>query len=182
MTHMFRKIRKFSTNVSKNVVNMGRRGGRKPRQDGAGLDEIDRKVLKALMSDPRMSLRDIAAVTSTSVGAVREHISSLQRSGVIRGYTAIVDPFKAGYKITAVIEIFESKKGLGLVENAVRAMPNVCAVYSVTGGTDVIAIARFMDSEELNNFVRRVLRMRNVSRTETLIVLDTYKEDFRPRL
>jgi Lrp/AsnC family transcriptional regulator, regulator for asnA, asnC and gidA len=177
---MFRKIRRFGTNVSKNVKGMSIGKKEKYGQEKLKLDEIDKNILRALMSDPRMSLRDIAAVTTNSVGTIRERLGKMQKHHVIRGYTAIVDPSKVGYRITAVIEIFESKKGLGLIEDNIKNMPNVCGVYSVTGSTDVIVIARFHDSDELNDFVRKILRMKNVSRTETLIVLDTYKEDFRP--
>lgn len=176
---MFRRIRKFGTNVSKNVRNLNISKGRKILAENLVLDEIDKKILRTLMSDSRMSLRDIAGVTTNSVGAIREHLSKLQKHQVIRGYTAIVNPAKVGYKITAVIEIFENKKGLGIVEEAITSMQNVCGVYSVTGGTDVVVIARFRDSEELNNFIRKILKIKNVARTETLIVLDTYKEDFR---
>lgn len=176
---MFRRIKKFGTNVSKNVRNMNISKRRKTVTEDLVLDEIDKKILRALMSDPRMSLRDIAATTTNSVGAIREHLSELQKHQVIKGYTAIVNPAKVGYKITAVIEIFENKKGLGIVEETIKNMPNVCGVYSVTGGTDAVAIARFRDSEELNNFIKKILKIKNVARTETLIVLDTYKEDFR---
>lgn len=176
---MFRRIKKFGTNVSKNVRNLNISKGRKIVTEDLVLDEIDKKILRTLMSDSRMSLRDIAGATTNSVGAIREHLSKLQKHQVIRGYTAMVDPAKVGYKITAVIEIFENKKGLDIVEETIRNMTNVCGVYSVTGGTDVVVIARFKDSEELNNFIRKILKIKNVARTETLIVLDTYKEDFR---
>lgn len=179
---MLKNIRRFGTNVSKNVRNLNTRKKSKDVQERFRPDEIDKKILRALMSDPRMSLRDMAAYTTNSVGTIREHMAKLQRNNVIKGYTAIIDPSKVGYRITAVIEIFESKKGLGIVEENIRNLPNVCGVYSVTGSTDVVVIARFRDSDELNDFVRKVLKMKNVSRTETLIVLDTYKEDFRPML
>ncbi len=177
---MFRKIRRFGTNVSKNVRNLDIRHTGKNAQEILKLDEIDKKILRTMMTDPRMSLRDVAAATTNSVGTIREHSAKLQRHHVIRGYTALIDPFKVGYKITAIIEVFENKKGMGIVEDNIKVLPNVCGVYSVTGSTDVVVVARFHDSEELNNFVRKILKMKNVSRTETLIVLDTYKEDFRP--
>lgn len=177
---MFRKIRKFGTNVSKNVMNLNIRKKAPKTVDEMKLDEIDKKILRALMSDPRLSLRDLASISTNSVGAIREHLSKLQKHQVIRGYTTLINPIKVGYKITAIIEVFENKKGLGQVEEILSSMPNVCGIYAVTGSTDVVVIARFRDSEELNNFIRKILKIKNVARTETLIVLDTYKEDFRP--
>ncbi len=177
---MFRKIRKFGTNVSKNVQNLNIMKRTKKDESELILDEIDKKVLRTLMMDPRMSLREMAAMINNSVGTVREHLYKLQKHKAIRGYTALINPLKVGYKITAIIEIFENKKGFGKIEDSITNLPNVCGVYSVTGSTDVVVIARFRDSEELSNFVKKILKMKNISRTETLIVLDTYKEDFRP--
>lgn len=178
---MFRKFKEFGTNVSKNVKNLDIRSRiRNPELGGElVLDDTDKKILRALIADARMSLRDIAGYTDLSVGTVREHLGKIQRSGIIEGYTTVVDPMKVGYKMTAVIEVFQHRKGANTVEKSVTGLPNVCGVYNVTGNTDVLIIARFRDSDELNAFVKRILKMENVARTETLIVLDTFKEDFR---
>ena len=55
----------------------------------------------------------------------------------------------------------------------------MCGVYSVAGNTDLVLIARFRDSDELNDLIKKILKMKNVLRTEPLIALDTYNEDFR---
>jgi DNA-binding Lrp family transcriptional regulator len=178
---MFRKFKEFGTNVSKNVKSLDIRSRIRNAELGGEfvLDEIDKKILRALTADSRMSLRDIASYTDISVGTVREHLSRIQKSGVIKAHTTMLDPLKVGYKMTAIIEVFQHRKGANSVEKSVVGQPNVCGVYNVTGNTDVLIIARFRDSDELNAFVKRILRMENVARTETLIVLDTFKEDFR---
>jgi DNA-binding Lrp family transcriptional regulator len=183
---MFKRIRKFGTNVSKNMKNLYIID---PRRIGTNVstkmeinptfDEADRKILRALTADSRMSLRDISGYTGLALGTVREHLTKIHDSGIIKGYTTIINPMKVGYKMTAIIEVFENKKTPNLVEKSIIDMPNVCGVYNVTGDTDVLIVARFHDSDELNAFVKRLLRMKNVERTETLIVLDTFKEDFR---
>ena len=52
-------------------------------------------------------------------------------------------------------------------------------VYDVTGTTDAMILAKFKTRRELNNFVKRILRMPFVERTNTRVVLNTIKEDFR---
>lgn len=183
---MFRRIRKFGTNVSKNMKNLNIMNSRKTDtnvstkvQIDATFDEADKKVLRALTADSRMSLRDISSYTGLALGTVRDHLAKIHNSGIIKGYTTIINPLKVGYKMTAIIEVFENKKTPNLVEKSIIDLPNVCGVYNVTGNTDVLIVARFHDSDELNNFVKRLLKLKNVERTETLIVLDTFKEDFR---
>lgn len=170
---MFRRIRKTGTYVSKRLR------GQKPDAP-LKVDDTDRKILRAITADSRLSLRNLAAATHISVGTIRERLSRLQAHGVIKNYTVTLDPSKLGYKMTGVIQVFlSSKDGIREIEGKVAKAPYVDAVYSVTGGSDVIIIARFRDSEDLNRFVKEVLAMKGILRTSTLVVLDTFKEDFR---
>jgi len=170
---MFRRIRKTGTYVSKRL--MGQKNVPSLR-----IDDTDRKILRAMMADSRLSLRNLAATTHISVGTIRERIAKLQSHGVIKNYTVMLDPSKLGYKITGIIQVFlSSKDGISPIENKVAKMPSVAAVYSVTGGSDLIIIARFKDAEGLNVFVKEILAMKGILRTSTLIVLDAFKEDFR---
>lgn len=174
---MFKKMRKFGTNVSKNIPRFARPKIRLGRKEELNLDDADLRVIKVLTSNPRASLREIASTTSSSVGTVRDRLSKLHRHGVIKGYRTLIDPRKLGYSITAIIKIFEKKEDVGFIESRLRRMPNVFALYSVTGDTDAVVLARFRDSQELHGFVKTLLKMPNVVRTETLLVLDTYKEE-----
>lgn len=64
------------------------------------------------------------------------------------------------------------------LEKQLRLFPNVCAVYDITGLTDVIIIAKFRNRRELSNFVKNDLKPPYVERTNTHIALITVKEDF----
>ena len=170
---MFKGIRKTGTYVSKRLR------GQRP-DEPLKVDDTDRKILRAITADSRLSLRNLAAATHISVGTIRERLSRLQAHGVIRNYTVMLDPSKLGYKITGVIQVFlSSKDGIREIQNKVAKVPSVAAAYSVTGGSDLIVIARFRDSDELNQFVKEILAMKGILRTSTLVVLDAFKEDFR---
>jgi len=94
----------------------------------------------------------------------------------------IVDPFKVGYGLTAVILIQAEGKHLLDVEREVAEMGNVVSVYDVTGDFDIAVIARFKDRFDLNTFIKSLLSMLYVRRTVTSIVLNIVKEDFRVKI
>jgi len=81
--------------------------------------------------------------------------------------------------LTALVEITVSKGRLLEMENEIARMPNVCAVYDVTGLTDAIVIAKFKSREDLSAFAKRLLSLPYVERSNTHVVLTTIKEDFR---
>jgi len=143
------------------------------------LDETDVKILKTLVSDARLSSRQISKKSGVSIGTVLTRMKKMEKEGLVRGYSAIVDHEKLGYQLTALTEITVSKGRLLEVENEIARMPNVCCVYDVTGLTDAFVIAKFKSREELSIFAKRLLALPFVERTNTHVVLTTIKEDFR---
>ena len=106
-------------------------------------------------------------------------VRRLEKAGVIRGYSAIIDHERIGYDLTAIAEITVSKGKLLEIERVISNIPNACAVYDVTGLTDAIVIAKFHSREELSKFTKNLLSLSFVDRTNTRVVLQTIKEDFR---
>lgn len=143
------------------------------------LDEVDRRVLEELLRDSKQSLREIAAKARVSVGTVLARVKRMEKAGVIKDYTVILDYEKLGYELTAVTEITASKGKLLEVDREIAKMPMTCVVYDITGLTDAIVIAKFKSREELSNFTKTLLAIPHVERTNTHIVLTTIKEDFR---
>ena len=64
-------------------------------------------------------------------------------------------------------------------EKELAKIPNVCAVYDITGQTDAMVIAKFKSRRSLSDFTKRLLAMPFIERTNTHMVLTTVKEDFR---
>jgi DNA-binding Lrp family transcriptional regulator len=147
--------------------------------DVMSLDETDVKILKALTLDSRLSSRQIARQCGISIGTVLSRIRRMEREGIIKGYSALLDHEKLGYELTVVSEITVSKGRLLEVENEIARLPNVCCVYDVTGLIDAAIIAKFKNRDELSKFTKRLLSIPYVERTNTHVVLTTVKEDFR---
>lgn len=143
------------------------------------LDEIDVKILKTLTIDARLSSRQIARQCDVSIGTVLSRMKKMEKEGIIRGYSALLDHERLGYELTVVSEITVSKGRLLEVENEIARLPNVCCVYDLTGLIDAVIVAKFKNREELSRFTKRLLAIPYVERTNTHVVLTTVKEDFR---
>lgn len=142
------------------------------------MDETDVKILKTLLADARLSYRKIAEQIGVSPPTVLSRIARLQNDRIIKRYSAILDHEKLGYDLTAVMEVTASKGKVLDLERQVCKFPNVCAVYDITGVTDVIIIAKFRNRKELSDFVKKDLNLPYVERTNTHLVMITVKEDF----
>jgi len=143
------------------------------------LDEIDRKLLRELLTDSKRSYRELARSIGVSTATVINHIKRLESAGVLTDYTVRLDGERLGYELTVITEITVSKGKLLEVEEEVAKIPNVCAVYDVTGLTDAMVIAKFKSRRNLSDFTKKLLAMPYVERTNTHVVLTTMKEDFR---
>lgn len=143
------------------------------------IDQTDVKILKTLLSDARLSNRQIAKKVGVSTATVISKIRRMEQEGIIKGYTAILDQERLGYELTVITEITVSKGKLLEIEREIAKMPNVCAVYDVTGLTDAMVIAKFKNRKELSDFTKGLLSMPFVERTNTHVVLTTVKEDYR---
>ena len=143
------------------------------------IDETDVKILKKLLTDARSSYRKIAFEIGVSPPTVLNRISKLEMDNTIKSYSAVIDHVKLGFDLTAVIEITAVKNKIIEVEKHISKLPNVCAVYDITGLTDMIIVAKFKNRRELSNFVKNDISSPYIERTNTHIVLITVKEDFR---
>ena len=145
----------------------------------ASIDETDKKIIAEYLKDARVSYREVAKRLQLAVGTVLTRTKKLENDGIIESYSAVLIHDKLGYEIIAISEITVSKGKLTEVENAIAKLSPTCAVYDVTGENDVILISKFKSRDEMSNFTKKLLSMSNVERTNSRIVLNTIKEDFR---
>ncbi|MCQ4335498.1 MAG: Lrp/AsnC family transcriptional regulator [Sulfolobaceae archaeon] len=146
------------------------------------LDLVDKKLLNELMRNARTSLRRLAEEMRVAPATLHNRIAKLERLGLIKGFTVLVDFQKLGYNLTAVIMIKVNGKYIVEVEKELAKFNNVMAVYDVVGEYDIIVIAKFRQIEELNDFLKELLKNPKIDRTHTNIVLNIVKEDPRLRV
>lgn len=140
------------------------------------LDERDLKLIMEYVRDSRQSLRQISKRVHAAPSTLLERTKRLERKGVIKGYSAIIDYEKLGYESTVVTHVTVSGGKLEEVERSIAKFPEVIAVYDVSGPSDAIVIARFKTKKEVSDFTKKLLSMRYVERATTYIVLNVMKE------
>ena len=140
------------------------------------LSEIDREIVNILVSNSRLSMRQIAKKANVSVATVMHHMHGLEKQNIIKKYTAQMDYEKIGYDVEVMIEIRVSSGKLFEVEKKISASPNVFGVYDVTGSFDVVVLARFTSRRQMDLFLKKIQTIPHVERTETKLILNTMKE------
>ena len=143
------------------------------------MDETDLKILKQILSDARSSYRKIGEEIGVSPPTVLSRVQKLEKNRIIRSYSAVLDHEKLGYDLTAIIEVTAVKGKTNEVEEHISIFPNVCAVYYITGLTDMTIIAKFRNRKDLSDFIKKDLALPYIERTNSHVVLVTVKEDFR---
>ncbi|WFO75734.1 Lrp/AsnC family transcriptional regulator [Desulfurococcaceae archaeon MEX13E-LK6-19] len=142
------------------------------------IDSIDKEILKILRSNARIKLRELARLTHIPTSTIYDRIKRLEKMGLIKKYTTKIDYRLLGYQIKALI--LASVEGAHIidVEKEISKNPHVIALYDITGEYDVAIIALFKTIEELDHFVKNLLRNPYVKHTTTSIVFRTVKEEY----
>jgi DNA-binding Lrp family transcriptional regulator len=147
------------------------RNGRSERSAG-GLDETDQAIIAALVADARSSFAEIGAQVSLSAPAVKRRVDRLRSAGVIKGFTAIVDPAAAGGATEAFVELFcTGRTTPAQLAAAVRRHPAVLAAFTVSGEADALVHLRAPDIPQLEQALERLRSESFVTSTRSMIVL-----------
>lgn len=103
------------------------------------LDEINWKILKELQINAKISFKQLAKKVNLSPTAVIERVKHMEEDGVITGYTAIVNPRKVGYHLSALISMQTSYGNPDdIVHQDLSAVPEVISCWSITGTSDFL--------------------------------------------
>ncbi len=143
------------------------------------IDDLDRSILKELLKNSKRSYRQLADELEIAPGTALKRIKDMESEGIIKSYSIMIDHNKTGSQIIALVEIISSGGKLEEMGKKLSKLPNIYGVYETTGSPDAIIIGRFRDTDELGKFARFLLGLPSVSRTNTHVVLNTVKEDFR---
>jgi Lrp/AsnC family leucine-responsive transcriptional regulator len=97
------------------------------------LDETDRRILEELEADGRLTMAELGRRVTLSPPAVAERVQRLERSGVITGYKAVIDPKAIGYPLAAVVRVRPASRQLHKIPEVAVATPEVVECYRITG-------------------------------------------------
>lgn len=141
------------------------------------VDAIDQRIISQLVSDARSSYSDIGKVVGLSAPAVKRRVDRLLDAGVLRGFTAVVDPEALGWGTEAFVEVH----CIGNVRpDRIRArlipLPEVVAAYTVSGAADAIVHLRAANIHHLEDALERLRAVDMIDRTVSTVVLSTLLE------
>ena len=146
------------------------------------LDVLDLRILEILQTNARETQAEIARDIGLAPSAVLERVRKLEGRGIIRGYTALVDPKALDLPILAFVAVRSDETGADdHVAQALSKVLEVLEVHHVAGDDCYLIKVRARDAEHLGVLLRtRFARIPGVRSTRTTIVLETVKET--PRL
>jgi Lrp/AsnC family leucine-responsive transcriptional regulator len=147
----------------------------------AAIDSTDRRILDALQRSGRVTQVEIAREVGMAPSAVLERMRKLEARGVIRGYTAILDPKAAGLAMLAFVAVRTTEvAGEDKVGRDLAKVPEVLEVHHVAGDDCFLVKIRSRDAEHLGELLKtRIGRISGVRSTRTTIVLGSLKESQR---
>ncbi|AEH24450.1 Lrp/AsnC family transcriptional regulator [Pyrococcus yayanosii] len=140
------------------------------------LDEVDKKIIEILQRDGKVPLREISKKTGLAESTIHERIKRLRESGVIKKFTAIVDPEALGFTMLAFILIKAKAGKYASVAEELVKYPEITEVYETTGDYDMVVKIRTRNSEDLNMFLDIIGNIDGVEGTHTMVVLKVHKE------
>jgi Lrp/AsnC family leucine-responsive transcriptional regulator len=143
------------------------------------LDDTDRRLLRVLQEDGRISNTDLAQRCNLSPSACSDRVRRLKDEGYILGFSAILDPAKVGRNVLIFVEVVLDRTTPEVFESfaaAARKAPDVLECHMVAGGFDYLIKARVADMAEYRKFLGEVLvRIPGVRETRTYAVLEEVK-------
>ncbi len=151
------------------------------RSLGGELDDLDMEILRILTENCRRSAREIARMLGKSPTIIAKKLKKLEQLGVLAGCRAEIDYRKLGYGLLALILLNVEGAHIEEVEKQLAKEPNVRIVYDITGDFDVAIVALFKSVEDLDKFVKRLLKNPYIKKSVTSVVFKAVKDSMNIR-
>lgn len=140
------------------------------------VDDTDRRIVNALLGNGRADVSELATAADVAAPTASHRLDELQDNGVIRGFTPIVAYEKLGYEVTVVLQFDVAGDGLAAVVDTLGNHDRLVDVYEVTGSTDVVAIGKFADTDEMHDQLGELLTRPDVETVTVSVVRETIRE------
>jgi Lrp/AsnC family leucine-responsive transcriptional regulator len=147
----------------------------------AKLDDINTRILRILRTDGRISNLELADRAGLSPSACLRRVQELERSGVIKGYRAVIDPAKIGIGFVAYVTVglnSHTKAAQEAFERAISRAPEVRECHNVTGTVEYLLRVEAADLADYKHWHTDVLGvLPQVHAITTFVVMDSPKDD-----
>ena len=133
------------------------------------LDAIDRKILKELQEDARLTNVELASRVNLSPSPCLARVKAMEQSNIIRRRVTLLDPGALGLNLSVFIHVSlenQRREGLDEFERAVVALPSIMECYLMTGDADYLLRALVRDTQALERLIvdelTRIPNVRNI--------------------
>ncbi|MGI8727323.1 MAG: Lrp/AsnC family transcriptional regulator [Solirubrobacterales bacterium] len=141
------------------------------------MDETDQQIVALLRENARRSFQDIGSRVSLSAPAVKRRVDRLQRDGIIRGYSAVLDHVALGWSTHAIVSLYcEGRMPASEILSAAGRHPEVAAAHTIAGEASAVLHLYARDTGHLEEALERIRDAPGVTRTQTQVVLSTLFE------
>ena len=121
------------------------------------MDAIDHRIVSCLVADARSSYAEIGSEVGLSAPAVKRRVDKLLDAGVLRGFTAVVDPEALGWGTEAFVEVHCRGNVMPhRITASLEPLTEVVAAYTVSGAADAIVHLRAADIHHLETALERL--------------------------
>ncbi|MFN3970929.1 MAG: Lrp/AsnC family transcriptional regulator [Gemmobacter sp.] len=145
------------------------------------LDDMNRRILRELARDGRIANLDLAARVGLSPSACLRRVQELERSGVIKGYRAVLDPARLGVGFTAYVAVGlnrHTKDAQEAFERAISRAPEVRECHNITGTVEYLLRVEAADLAAFKHFHTEVMGvLPQVHSITTYVVMGSPKDD-----
>lgn len=143
------------------------------------MDQTDRRILRLLQRDGRMTNVELARHAHLSPPATHDRVRRLQEDGVIQGFTVRLDPLMLDRALLIFVEVTLDRTSTGIFEEfaaAVRRSPEIMECHMVAGGFDYLIKVRVRDMDAYRTFLgESLVRLPGIRQTHTYTVMEEVK-------
>ncbi|MGE4408964.1 MAG: Lrp/AsnC family transcriptional regulator [Sphingobium sp.] len=142
------------------------------------MDIFDLKIIESLERDGRQSFADLASDVGLSKTPCWSRVQALEKTGVIRGYRADVNPALLGLGVFAIVQVMIDFSRRNEFEQAVLNSPAILECYTTVGEADYLLKVACKDLDSLDDLLRHTLTpLPGVQRSTTMLCLKTVKSN-----
>lgn len=141
------------------------------------MDNIDKKILNILQDNDKISYHKIAKKLNMAASTVHSRVGKMKRNGIIKCFSAIIEPEKVGYNTLAIIGLTVDAGKMSKVAQKVSSYKEVQILSTTTGDHDLIALIIAKDEKSLWRFLnQRIKTIEGIkSRMDVSSFIDVYK-------
>lgn len=148
--------------------------------DYAKMDNIDKKIIKQLQIDGRLTNQELAERVNLSPSPCLRRVRQLEAKGIIQHYSAVIDPVKVGLPITAFVEVRLEKQNDAAIqqfEQGIKQIDQVLACYLMAGARDYLLHVVAQSLKDYEQLVREKLtKIPGIGELETHFAFGTVKQ------